>query len=93
MALGLHPDTLSTINANYSDVEICLRAVITEWLKKSYDTTKHGQPSWERLVKAVADRMGGNDYALADRLARKHDGKLKDVHYMLSMFYYTVRNM
>ena len=83
LALGLHPDTLSTIKADNQDVASRLHAVIDAWLRKSYDTTTHGQPSWERLVKAVAHPIGGNDYALADRLARKHNGKHKNIHCML----------
>ena len=72
LALRLHPDTLDAIKADHQDVRSCLLAVIDAWLRKS---TTHGQPSWERLVEAVAHPIGGNDYALAKGIARKHNGK------------------
>ena len=78
LALGVHPDTLKTIEADHHDAASCLRAVIDRWLRKLYDTTTYGQPSWERLVEAVAHPAGGNDRALADKIARKHNGKHKD---------------
>jgi hypothetical protein len=67
LALGLHPDTLKKIEANDRDVDRCLRAVIESWLKT------HRLPSWKQLVEAVADPAGGNDRALADKIARKHN--------------------
>ena len=74
LALRLHPDTLDTIKADQHDVASCLCAVLTMWLRKSYNTTTHGEPSWEKLVAAVAHPFGGNDHALADKIAKKHNG-------------------
>ena len=75
-ALRLHPDLLSRIQANHpADVKDCLSAVLTEWLKKAYNTTRFGPPSWQLLVAAVADPAGGNDRALAERIALKYNGK------------------
>ena len=75
-ALRLHPDLLSRIQANHSNVEDCLAVVLTEWLKKSYNYTRFGPPSWKLLVAAVAHPVGGNDRALAEKIAQKYNGKL-----------------
>ena len=74
LALRLHPDVLSRIEADcrISGVERCLEKTLSEWLQKAYDTTRFGQPSWELLVAAVADPAGGNNRALAEQIARKH---------------------
>ena len=74
-ALRLHPDLLKRIMANHSDVVICLEEALTEWLKKSYDTDRFGPPSWKLLVSAVAHPAGGNDRALAEQIAKNHNGK------------------
>ena len=74
-ALRLHPDLLNRIGADHFDVKSRLNGVLTEWLKKAYDTSRFGQPSWEVLVVAVAHPAGGNDCALAEAIARRHNGK------------------
>ena len=74
-ALKLHPDLLNRIKANNTDVESRLEEVLTEWLKKAYDMTRFGQPSWQLLVTAVARPTGGNDHALAEKIAKRHNGK------------------
>ena len=43
-----------------------------EWLRRNYDTERHGRPSWRRLCGAVADPTGGEDKALAERIAVQH---------------------
>ena len=77
LALRLHPDKLEMIEADCHDSRSCLRKTLTEWLKKSYNTTRFGQPSWKLLVAAVADKDGGNDRALAENIAIKHNGKIE----------------
>ena len=75
-ALRLHPDLLSRIQANHpTDVTECLSAVLTEWLKKAYNTSRFGPPSWKLVVAAVANPAGGNDRSLADQIALKYNGK------------------
>ena len=37
---------------------------------------KFGKPTWRRLVEAVEDHVGGNNCALAQRIARDHPGVL-----------------
>ena len=35
---------------------------------------KFGKPTWRRLVEAVEDKVGGNNRALAQTIAREHPG-------------------
>ena len=48
--------------------------VLTQWLKKTYNVKRFGEPSWKLLVKAVSDQAGGNDRALAEKIAQNHQG-------------------
>lgn len=54
--------------------EPTLNAVIEAWLNQSYDVKRHGLPSYRRLVKVVASRVGGSNPALAKKIAGKHPG-------------------
>ena len=73
LALRLSPNLLDKIHhKNYVDIENYLRDVLTEWLRKAYNTARFGDPSWKLLVEAVAHPAGGNDCALADRIAKKY---------------------
>ena len=82
--LRLHPDLLNRIEASTTDVERCLEKVLSEWLKREYDTIRFGLPSWQLLVAAVAHPAGGKDHALAGQIAGRHNGKL--LVYMLSLY-------
>ena len=73
-ALRLHPDLLDRIEASTADVECRLEKVLSEWLKREYDTDHFGLPSWELLVAAVGHPAGGKDHALAGQIARRHNG-------------------
>ena len=42
------------------------------WLRGNYDTEMHGPPTWKMLVEAVRAPTGGNNTALAKRIARDH---------------------
>ena len=76
--LRLNPDLLATIKADHpTSVQQCLTEVLTQWLKKAYNTDRLGPPSWKLLVAAVAHPVGGNNRALAEQIARKHNGKCK----------------
>ena len=72
-ALGFKPAVAETI-ATRIDPEQCLREVIVRWLRKTYDVDKHGPPTWRTLVKAVSDKAGGNNPALAEEIAKEHKG-------------------
>ena len=75
LALRLTPNSLNTIGAK-ENVTDCLLEVLTQWLKKTYNVERFGEPSWKLLVKAVSDPAGGNDRALAENIAKKHQGNL-----------------
>ena len=51
-----------------------MKDVIRAWLKEHYNVQRHGPPSWQLLIKAVADDIGGANRALANRIAKKHIG-------------------
>ena len=95
IALRLHPNLLNRIGADHSDVKSRLEAVLTEWLKKAYDTTCFGQPSWQLLVAAVAHPAGGNDRALAEEIAGRHNGICENcvvpVHALVHTVYIFIR--
>ena len=81
MALRLKPALLCRIQADHpGDATECLTEVLTEWLNKSYNVSRFGSPSWKLLVAAVADPAGGNDCALAERIA--HNGNILVCKYM-----------
>ena len=73
LALRLTPDSLNTISTK-EDVTDCLSEVLTLWLKKIYNVERFGEPSWKLLVKAVSHKAGGNDRALATKIAHNHQG-------------------
>ena len=76
LALRLKPSTLAKIKKEQrEDVSCCLSEVVTEWLKQSYNTERFGLPSWQMLVQAVAHPNGGNNHALAQKIAAIHTGK------------------
>ena len=69
----LKPDVLESINARYSgDPRACLSFMVMEWLKRNYDTRQFGEPTWRKLVEAVAHPAGGADKAVARKIARRH---------------------
>ena len=76
--LRLNPGLLGSIAADHPrNVQQCLTEVLTQWLKKAYNTTRFGPPSWKLLVAAVAHPAGGNNRGLAEKIAQKHNGKCK----------------
>ena len=79
-ALGLRPAVADTIVATCENPKQCLRQVIIRWLKKMYDVSKHGPPTWRTLVKAVSDKAGGDNPALAEEIAKKRKGILTNRH-------------
>ena len=84
-ALRLHPDLLNRIESNRSDCAARLEEVLTEWLKKAYDTARFGAPSWHLLVAAVAHPAGGKDRALAEKIAARHNGRCLETDCILSV--------
>ena len=83
IALGLPSSKLDKIRQDYPrDCDGALSQVIIAWLKRSYDVSKHGHPSWKKLVGAVASEAGGQNPALAQRIAAAHRGKVTSITYI-----------
>ena len=59
-------------NNHQGDMKTALQEVIMQWLKQNYNVPKFGEPTWRMFVKAVAQRSGGGDRALARRIAKNH---------------------
>ena len=74
VALGLSPSELETIKSDHSKAKDCLRTMISQWLNKCYNVKRLGEPSWALIVKAVDNPAGGNNRALAQKIANKHQG-------------------
>ena len=89
LALRLSPNSLNTISTK-ENVRDCLMEVLTQWLRKTYNVKRFGEPSWELLVKAVSEEAGGDDCALAEKIAQKHQGILQYAYLMDGMFVYTI---
>ena len=75
IALRLRPADEDAIASRYqSNPNDCLKAVLARWLQKEYNYQKHGPPTWRMLVKVVAHPAGGDNVALAEKIARNHQG-------------------
>ena len=74
LILPLLPQVLDEIQKKVKepDPERCLCLVLEELLKKNYDSERFGPPSWSLIVKAVGSKAGGNDRALAKKIAMNH---------------------
>ena len=73
IALRLNISTLNHIEArNIGDPSACLNSMVMEWLKWNYNIKRYGEPTWQRLVNAVANPTGGANRALAMEIARRH---------------------
>ena len=64
--------TLDVIEVNMTKVDDCLEAILELWLCKVDNTS----PSWSMLLAAVCNPVGGDNPALADRIAAEHNGTL-----------------
>ena len=61
MGLGLKQDVVDAIShAQNDDQMLMMTKMLTEWLKRNYNVAKFGKPTWEKLVKVVKGRVGGN---------------------------------
>ena len=70
--LGLHPGTLETIQTNSLNVTEALTKVLLIWLRRQYDVETHHCPTWQKLREAVESPSGGDNPALAEKIAEKH---------------------
>ena len=72
--LKLEASLLDKIESETPDHSKGLRKVISNWLRKNYNVQRFGEPTWKKLVEAVAASNGGNNIALAQRIAADHKG-------------------
>ena len=73
VALRIRPACLDTISSkNHTDPNGSLRDILHAWLRQTNDTMTYGQPSWRMVCQAIHKRVGGNNPALARRIATKH---------------------
>ena len=73
LALRLKAAELDTISSkNHIDPTECLRDMLLAWLQQRYDFKKFGPPSWRMLCQAISKSAGGNNPALASKLAKLH---------------------
>ena len=72
LALRLDPGQLNVIEAETSNLDDRLTAMLTLWLNRNYNTERFGKPSWELLALAVGHRAGGNNHALAKDITERH---------------------
>ena len=70
--LGLSPSVIREIEATHRLPAKCLDDAIGRWLHENYKVERFGLPSWMALVKAVEDRNGGRNPALAKKIAQEH---------------------
>ena len=68
--LKLAPGKLDAIRAEASDHATGMEKVVLNWLRGNYDTEMHGPPTWKMLVEAVRAPTGGNNTALAEKIAK-----------------------
>ena len=81
-ALRLGQDRLAKIRSECPhDSNKALREIINDWLKKNYNTERHGLPTWNALVKAVKSPFGGDDPELAEKIAKDHPAQPSQCSY------------
>lgn len=72
-ALRLSNSRMSIISSmKHTDPTESLREVFVAWFEEDYDINKYGLPSWRLLCNAIKKRWGGNNPALARKIARKN---------------------
>ena len=67
---GLPRRIIETAKLKYpQDPNGCLMYVLEQWLKGNYDIEQFGHPSWRRVCEVTADPAGGDNIALALKIA------------------------
>jgi hypothetical protein len=54
------------------DIPQAFIEVLNIFLKHRYNVQKYGPPTWRKLVEAVDNPAGGNNHALAKKIAENH---------------------
>ena len=58
--------------AFWQDIPQAFTEVLRIFLSHRYNIDKYGPPTWRRLVEAVDNPAGGNNHALAKKIAEHH---------------------
>eukprot|EP00731_Ephydatia_muelleri_P033579 Em0032g41a len=73
LALRVKSSVLETIYSDHrNNTTECLRDMLLAWLQQRYDTKKFGPPCWRMLCQAIFTPVGGNNPALARKIAEHH---------------------
>ena len=70
--LKFTPNQLDAIKAGSADHADAMGKIVCSWLRGNYDTEMFGPPTWKMLVEAVRAPTGGNNTALAKKIAKAH---------------------
>ena len=71
--LGLPLREMNIVQETFrQDVPRAFMEVLQIFLKHRYNVEKYGPPTWRKLVEAVDSPAGGNDHALAKKIAEQH---------------------
>ncbi len=72
-ALRIRRNKLDEFESTHKgDVQDCLADTVAEYVRMGYDTKKHGEPTWLKIIKAVEHSAGGNNKAHAIAIAKDH---------------------
>ena len=72
--LHLRQNDLDCIKRRNDDFIDAMTEIISNWLKLNYNHRTFGKPTWKALVDAVRSPIGGNNTALAEKIAKRHQG-------------------
>ena len=73
LALRLKAAQLDSIySTNHDNPNYCLRDMLRAWLQQRYNFKRFGLPSWKLLCQATSKSAGGNNPALARKIAGRH---------------------
>ena len=75
-ALGLRHSVLEIIEAtNGKNTRMCMQGVLVQYVRKSYNCDRFGDPSWMSMAKAVAHPAGGGSEKTALAILKEHPAK------------------
>ena len=75
-ALGLRHSALEIIEAtDKGGARMCMQGMLVQYVRKSYNCDRFGDPSWMCLCKAIAHPAGGNNEELAQTISKEHPTK------------------
>ena len=70
--LHLRQNLLEKIKKEATDLTEAMRKIITNWLQQNYDCKAAGPPTWKMFAEAIQAPTGGNNAALAEKIAEEH---------------------